>query len=694
MKIIKLLIFILLMFISNNCFAEEESIIFGEVAWMGTVNSGNDEWIELYNQSDMDIDINGWRIESKDGAPLIELEGTISANGFYILERSDDDANLNIIANLIYTGALGNSGEELQLFDEQNNLIDFIDVDDGWPAGNNETKQTMERVSNGEIFVWQDSENENGSPGFINNYNETTEVKVEIEEVQGNSNVNEKNQDDEEEKVVFNYKIMISEIFPDPKWADEENEYFELYNYGNTDIDLYGWEIQNLKGDNFKILHKNKLIIKSGEKRVIYYKESNILLNNFNDHLKLFAPDGRIISEVEYSEVKCGYGYEICRLNFNGEYEYCWKENITPGKLGEILPANHKPEAVFSLNTEIKSGKTVIFDSSDSFDLDGDNLSFAWDFGDGFNNILPSPEHLYQKPGEYNVKLTVSDGIDKSELEKIIIVDGELVVQKEEKKEVKIENSNVLGINETKIVENNTSVKIVAKNKDQNLSYLQGYVVVPPGIFGTQYFYIQFLNEDENTFSGVQGYSYKKDFPKLVVGDEIIISGEMSEYKGEKRIKTQTNLDIRVMSNNNKIYSRELNDELTENDLSIFVQIEGELVKKDSTSMIIWSDYGEFEIRIKKNTNINTRDLAKGAKLKIQGIVSKVSDRIVILPRSMKDIEKVENEEQVLGESDVNEQIYIQARNKNSEFLIYLLIISSILIIGLTIWIIQLKKNF
>jgi len=61
------------------------------------------------------------------------------------LERSDDSTIPYLLANLIYTGALVNSNEELQLFDSNCNLIDKVAADPDWPAGNNDLKLTMER---------------------------------------------------------------------------------------------------------------------------------------------------------------------------------------------------------------------------------------------------------------------------------------------------------------------------------------------------------------------------------------------------------------------------------------------------------------------------------------------------------------------------------------------------------------------
>lgn len=158
-------LFAFLIFFPLNCFAANFlDVIINEVCWMGNENSPNDEWIELYNETDSDVDLNGWKLIAQDDKPEIFLSGTIPTRGFFILERTDDTTIPDISADIIYTGALNNQGEYLQLIDGQGNIIDEIDCTNGWPAGDNKTKQTMERMRNN----WQASESPGGTPKAIN----------------------------------------------------------------------------------------------------------------------------------------------------------------------------------------------------------------------------------------------------------------------------------------------------------------------------------------------------------------------------------------------------------------------------------------------------------------------------------------------------------------------------------------------
>ena len=49
------------------------------------------------------------------------------------------------------------------------------------------------------------------------------------------------------------------------------------------------------------------------------------------------------------------------------------------------------------------------FDATSSYDVDKQKLSYMWDFGDGTTSTEPVVTHIYDKAGEYTVRLTVTD---------------------------------------------------------------------------------------------------------------------------------------------------------------------------------------------------------------------------------------------------------------------------------------------
>jgi hypothetical protein len=76
---------------------------------------------------------------------------------------------------------------------------------------------------------------------------------------------------------------------------------------------------------------------------------------------------------------------------------------------GGATADNRPPKADF--RAEPRSGTaplTVRFENR-SEDPDGDALSFAWDFGDGTSSAEREPAHVYETPGEFEVRLVVRD---------------------------------------------------------------------------------------------------------------------------------------------------------------------------------------------------------------------------------------------------------------------------------------------
>ena len=128
-----------------------QPVIINEIAWMGTATSSSDEWIELYNPTNRTIKMENFVLYSSTNlAPYIKLTSLISPFGYYLLERTDDNAVPDIAADKIYTGALNNSGEILVLSYVANNATTTIDQtvlnsSASWPAGDNSTKETMQK---------------------------------------------------------------------------------------------------------------------------------------------------------------------------------------------------------------------------------------------------------------------------------------------------------------------------------------------------------------------------------------------------------------------------------------------------------------------------------------------------------------------------------------------------------------------
>ncbi|MCH7828704.1 lamin tail domain-containing protein [Patescibacteria group bacterium] len=172
------MILLVLLFLPSVVLAQQDSsVLINEIAWMGSSVDGVDanqywryEWLELHNTKDVPFLLDGWNVELYRQDELyfvIPLAGTIFQGGYFLVAAHDKIPNADVnYANL--GGKFLNNGMRVALKDGVGNIIDEIDAQDGWPAGNNETKRTMERtgVLQAETLAeaWQTSAKVGGTP--------------------------------------------------------------------------------------------------------------------------------------------------------------------------------------------------------------------------------------------------------------------------------------------------------------------------------------------------------------------------------------------------------------------------------------------------------------------------------------------------------------------------------------------------
>lgn len=213
-------------------------IIFNEIAWMGTATSSNDEWIELKNVTTSTVNLDDWQILDKDSQIeiIFTASTSIETNSFFLLERTDDDSVPSVPADLTYEGALGNSDEGLYLFNSACQLIDFVEATSSWPAGDNTSKQTMERRVN---LTWQTSSESHGTSKAENSSGEATatstatsteEIATSTEEISTST-------------ASSSQHIIISEIQIKDA-SSSSHDFIELFNPTEENIDISGFQIK------------------------------------------------------------------------------------------------------------------------------------------------------------------------------------------------------------------------------------------------------------------------------------------------------------------------------------------------------------------------------------------------------------------------------------------------------------------
>lgn len=284
----------------------------------------------------------------------------------------------------------------------------------------------------GEVIEIEDEEavNDNNSNEAENNeaeieIKEVVEEVVEIEEVKeedsgenekDNENIDNDNKggisgdalievkENIETEVEQDYsgKILLNEILPNATGRDKNNEWIELLNISEEEIDLTNWYFEN----NYKRPKKfqiNEVKIEVGEIVLIRIQNSSFSIRNSREKIKLFDFRGNLVDEV----VIVGYAKPGVSYNRLGDGEWSWSNRVTPGEKNRL---NAKPVIVIKKPKRLYKNIYAKFDASKTFDTDGEKLSFRWDFGDGRRSYKKRTYHRYLEKGDYEVTLTVSDG--------------------------------------------------------------------------------------------------------------------------------------------------------------------------------------------------------------------------------------------------------------------------------------------
>lgn len=151
-------------------------IVFNEIMY-NPLTPGNDlEWVELYNQMAIDMDISNWRLDG--GIAYRFPSGTIIPGLGYLVVAYNPTA-LAVQTGYSdalgpFAGALSNGGETLRLLNNNDRIMNEVSYGDGgaWPAAADGTGFTLAKLSlnsnSQDPANWTVSKELNGTPGAEN----------------------------------------------------------------------------------------------------------------------------------------------------------------------------------------------------------------------------------------------------------------------------------------------------------------------------------------------------------------------------------------------------------------------------------------------------------------------------------------------------------------------------------------------
>jgi len=203
--------------------------------------------------------------------------------------------------------------------------------------------------------------------------------------------------------VSYSTNIQITEIYPRPSNADNQDEFVELFNFGDSTENLDGWKLEDragkicdLSGDEIEA--KSFLVITENSS-----DQCNLALNNTQgETLNLFNPqDSDPVFSVSYTDsAKKGLSYSLDGSSWR------WSKFLTPGAENIF---NNLPTAKTDVPEKVYRNTFADFSAKGS-DKDKDELKYTWDFGDGHKSYKQITRHKYEKTGKYSVTLKISDG--------------------------------------------------------------------------------------------------------------------------------------------------------------------------------------------------------------------------------------------------------------------------------------------
>ncbi len=247
-------------------------VVFNEVMYHPQTGD-NVEWVELYNQMGIDIDISGWSL--RGGVEYTFPPDTIIGAGDYMVVASAPELLLNQapLGALVFgsfTGKLSNNGEALYLVNNSGRLLNemlYRDCGD-WPvapdgAGVSLAKLNPDRESDNPAN-WTWSEQVGGSPGAENFSSSEAPIRL----------------------VRFNEMASVTDdVF-----------YLELLNIGDTTLNLNGLRI-GVQGSVEATYECSDMMLESGN--TFWLSEADLgFIPGEGDRVFLWSADGHLLDAV------------------------------------------------------------------------------------------------------------------------------------------------------------------------------------------------------------------------------------------------------------------------------------------------------------------------------------------------------------------------------------------------------------
>ncbi|MFH1611070.1 MAG: lamin tail domain-containing protein, partial [Patescibacteria group bacterium] len=572
------------------------SLIINE--FVSNPNADELEWIEIYNPCDLGIDLTDWAVRDATAKETMFEEIELDSGSFLVVTKP--------------LGQLNNDGDTIELLNANDQIVDSVIYGDdpqepskGWAlARDNQgiwlTTCTPTPGSANEltdVCIVQDetagsdeqdlSETETIDTTDTTDESDTTDVTdasdtTESDTTESDTQSTTQSDTSDTPTSYSPGSLILNEIVSDP--AEGDTEWIELFNPTSANIDLSSWTITDESGkatllDGLTINTDGYLVIESPKGK----------LNNDGDTVSLFDPAGNLISSMSYGT-----------------------DDLDNPKKGESLAWNGSAWAITSNITKSTANQEPYEDQTSQSDAQSDTQSTTTTES-GTSNSGSNSQTQQQ---------TISNGQSTS-----LGNDSNVSNQPE--------THHIVAVAEAPKTNSSSTTSSVKKASTSATSQttVNGTVTAVPGVFGSQLAFIE----------GMQLYFYYADWPTLEVGDIVSVKGEMSESRGEERIKISDMRDIQITGHVDLETENMTVANLFGQPDGTLVTIEGTVQDIQDTKLTLKDNTGSITVIANTHEGMNWNTV--GSNLRITGILRTVSDEQRLYPRDMQDIETIAQEQ-------------------------------------------------
>ncbi len=421
---------------------------------------GAQEWVELINMEQNAVDLTDWTLEDGSGG-ITNLSGRLGA--------ADNDRYL-IIFNP--KGNLNNSGDAIVLRNEKRQEVDRVHYG-SWGTSESQNAPSA-NDPNGVSRIIDGFRSGNNARDFQVTTTPTPGKtnRVTLPVASPASSIAATNP----KTVAPANPILISEVLPNPVGEDADNEWIELWNPSDAPQTLTNGVIELNNGAR----HLLPLITIATHGFFVLTSKDLPPLPNNGMTVKLLERQKNSTGRMSEKEIDhMAYSaalHEGASIALSKDGEWLWTTNTTVGSPNTIAPPNETPVAVISLPKESVPNTQMLFDASDSFDPNGDALTYSWTFSDGAVAAGRSVEHAFAKTGTAAVVLVVSDGVRSESIRKTIRIATDPAEEAEE-----LIATTVVKTEKTAPPKKTTTNRSTTSNA--NTVQIQGVVIAPPSAF-------------------------------------------------------------------------------------------------------------------------------------------------------------------------------------------------------------------